>query len=115
MAFENSAGIGVYNHYGQRTTGGSIGSELCRQISTFSPKKLVLLDIYENTTYDIQLELKRNYPQLNLDVIIGSVRDKDKIDEVFEEIDRQCDPETVTVGCITVDSIKVLKSQDQTS
>lgn len=66
--------------------GGSIGSELCRQISTFSPKKLVVLDIYENTTYDIQLELKRNYPQLNLDVIIGSVRDKDKIDEVFEEI-----------------------------
>lgn len=66
--------------------GGSIGSELCRQIATFSPKKLVILDIYENTTYDIQLELKRNFPLLNLDVIICSVRDNHKINEVFLEI-----------------------------
>lgn len=66
--------------------GGSIGSELCRQISGFSPKKLVILDIYENTTYDIQLELKKNFPLMNLDVIISSVRDSEKIREVFQEI-----------------------------
>lgn len=66
--------------------GGSIGSELCRQISGFSPKKLVILDIYENTTYDIQLELMRNFPLMNLDVIISSVRDSEKINEVFQEI-----------------------------
>ena len=66
--------------------GGSIGSELCRQIATFSPRKLIIFDIYENTTYDIQNELKSRFPDLNLDVIIGSVRDIDKLDSMFKEL-----------------------------
>ncbi|MGO1468508.1 MAG: polysaccharide biosynthesis protein [Tissierella sp.] len=64
--------------------GGSIGSELCRQIVRFSPKRLVLLDIYENSVYDVQMELNRNYPDLNLQVYIGSIRDKDRLEEIFE-------------------------------
>ena len=64
--------------------GGSIGSELCRQITKFKPKKLVLLDIYENNVYDLQQELLHTYRNLNLDVIIASVRDKDRILEVFK-------------------------------
>ena len=55
--------------------GGSIGSELARQIAKCKPKLLVIFDIYENNAYDIEQELKRNYPKLNLKVIIGSVRD----------------------------------------
>ncbi len=64
--------------------GGSIGSELCRQIAKFSPKKLVILDIYENNAYDIQNELKRAYPSLSLDVVIASVRDYEKLEIIFE-------------------------------
>ena len=64
--------------------GGSIGSELCRQITKFRPRKLVLLDIYENNVYDLQQELLHTYRNLNLDVIIASVRDKDRILEVFK-------------------------------
>ncbi len=64
--------------------GGSIGSELCRQIATFSPKKLIIFDIYENNAYEIQQELKRNCPELDLEVLIGSVRDKDRVEMVFE-------------------------------
>lgn len=63
--------------------GGSIGSELCRQIVDFKPKRLVLLDIYENTVYDVQMELNRNYPELNLKVYIGSIRDKARLEEIF--------------------------------
>ena len=63
--------------------GGSIGSELCRQIAKHSPKQLVIFDIYENNAYDIQQELKRNYPDLNLAVMIGSVRDSKRVDHVF--------------------------------
>ncbi|MBQ7598094.1 MAG: polysaccharide biosynthesis protein [Clostridia bacterium] len=63
--------------------GGSIGSELCRQIAAHSPKLLVLLDVYENTTYDIQLELQEKYPDLNLKVLIGSVRDSRRQYEIF--------------------------------
>lgn len=63
--------------------GGSIGSELCRQVAARNPKQLVILDIYENSAYDIQMELKKKYPQLNLEVIIGSVRDSRKIFKVF--------------------------------
>lgn len=63
--------------------GGSIGSELCRQIAKHSPKQLVIFDIYENNAYDIQQELKRNYPDLNLAVLIGSVRDSKRVDHVF--------------------------------
>ena len=63
--------------------GGSIGSELCRQISKFNPKELIIFDIYENNAYEIQNELKRNYPNLNLTTLIGSVRDKDRLEEVY--------------------------------
>lgn len=64
--------------------GGSIGSELCRQIASFSPKQLVIFDIYENNLYNIQMELVQNYPKLQLDAIVGSVRDKKKLDYLFE-------------------------------
>ncbi|MBO4411748.1 MAG: polysaccharide biosynthesis protein [Lachnospiraceae bacterium] len=63
--------------------GGSIGSELARQIASHGPKQLILLDIYENSVYDIQQELKKKHPQLNLSVIIGSVRDSRKMFQVF--------------------------------
>lgn len=65
--------------------GGSIGSELCRQISKFNPKELIIFDIYENNAYDIQNELKYNYPKLNLKVLIGSVRDKKRLEQIFEK------------------------------
>ncbi len=65
--------------------GGSIGSELCRQIAKFNPKKLVVVDIYENNAYDLQNELKRIFPDLDLDVVIASVRDLKKIDVIFSE------------------------------
>ncbi len=64
--------------------GGSIGSELCRQIAQHHPKQLIIFDIYENNAYDIQQELVRNYPELNLKVLIGSVRDGNRLDAVFE-------------------------------
>lgn len=64
--------------------GGSIGSELCRQIALHDPQLLVIFDIYENNAYDIQQELNRYYPELNLKVIIGSVRDSRKLWQVFE-------------------------------
>ena len=64
--------------------GGSIGSELCRQIAKNHPKKLVLLDIYENNAYDIQQELLRSIPDIDLDVQIGSVRDTKRINMIFE-------------------------------
>ncbi len=63
--------------------GGSIGSELCRQIASFEPKKLIIVDIYENNAYDIENELKSKYPNLNIDVLIASVRDKDRLDKIF--------------------------------
>ncbi|MBQ6217600.1 MAG: polysaccharide biosynthesis protein [Erysipelotrichaceae bacterium] len=63
--------------------GGSIGSELCRQIAKHSPKRLIIFDIYENNAYDIQQELKRSYPDLHLIVMIGSVRDSKRVDHVF--------------------------------
>lgn len=64
--------------------GGSIGSELCRQIARHEPKQLIIFDIYENNAYDIEQELKRNFPDLNLAVVIGSVRDSRRINWVFE-------------------------------
>ncbi len=63
--------------------GGSIGSELCRQIAKYRPKKLVILDVYENNAYSIQLELLRNYPDLDLDVCIESIRDRKRIEYIF--------------------------------
>lgn len=65
--------------------GGSIGSELCRQIVKFNPKKLLILDIYENNAYDLQMELKSKYPDLDLEVIIASIRDFNRLKEVFEK------------------------------
>ncbi len=64
--------------------GGSIGSELCRQIAAHHPRQLIIFDIYENNAYDIQLELKDKYPELDLVVLIGSVRDSRKMFNVFE-------------------------------
>ncbi|MEG0774552.1 nucleoside-diphosphate sugar epimerase/dehydratase [Clostridium sp.] len=64
--------------------GGSIGSELCRQIANFSPKELMILDIYENNAYDLQNELIRNFPKLNLRVLIASVRDRKRLESIFE-------------------------------
>ena len=63
--------------------GGSIGSELCRQIAKNNPKQLIIFDIYENNAYEIQNELKRNHPELNLVTLIGSVRDSKRVDGVF--------------------------------
>ena len=65
--------------------GGSIGSELCRQISRFKPKQLIILDIYENNAYDLQNELKYKYPELDLIVLIASVRDKQRLESIFKK------------------------------
>lgn len=65
--------------------GGSIGSELARQIACFKPARLILLDVYENTTYEIQNELRRNYPNLDLAVRIASIRDRNSLDHIFAE------------------------------
>jgi FlaA1/EpsC-like NDP-sugar epimerase len=79
----------IYNYISGKTVlitggGGSIGSELARQVAAHGPKKLILFDIYENSAYTIQLELRRRFPNLNLEVLIGSVRDSRKIFQVFE-------------------------------
>ena len=80
------------NYYRDKTVlvtggGGSIGSELCRQIAALHPKKLVIFDIYENNAYDIQQELIANYgSDFDLDVLIGSVRDVARLDEVFSAV-----------------------------
>lgn len=65
--------------------GGSIGSELCRQIASHDPKRLIILDIYENNAYDIQQELIKKYPNLNLTVLIASVRNTNRMDQIFAE------------------------------
>lgn len=65
--------------------GGSIGSELCRQIAAHQPKQLIILDIYENTTYALQLELQKKFPELLLTVLIGSVRNTHRVDTIFED------------------------------
>ena len=65
--------------------GGSIGSELCRQIASHAPETLIIFDIYENNAYEIQMELMRKYPTLDLVVLIGSVRDRERLDAVFEQ------------------------------
>ena len=65
--------------------GGSIGSELCRQAATQKPKTLIIFDIYENNAYELQMELRRQHPELNLVVLIGSVRDKGRVDYVFDK------------------------------
>ena len=65
--------------------GGSIGSELCRQVADHHPKRLIIFDIYENNAYSIQLELKEKHPELDLVTLIGSVRDSRKMFQVFEQ------------------------------
>ena len=65
--------------------GGSIGSELCRQIARHIPKQLIILDIYENNAYDIKQELEQKYPRLNLLVLIGSVRNTSRVNWIFEK------------------------------
>lgn len=65
--------------------GGSIGSEICRQLALHAPRQLIILDIYENNAYEIQNELLRRHPDLNLLVLIGSVRNRERIDAIFEK------------------------------
>jgi len=65
--------------------GGSIGSELCRQIASFGAKELLMVDIYENSLYEIELELRKAYPKLDLTAIIASVRDSKRINQIFEK------------------------------
>ena len=65
--------------------GGSIGSELCRQMVKYKPKTLVILDIYENNLYDIEQELKFNYPKVNIAAIVANVREKKRLNEIFEK------------------------------
>ena len=65
--------------------GGSIGSELCRQIIKFKPERLVIVDIYENNLYDIEQELKFNYPKIKIDAIVASVRETERLNEIFSE------------------------------
>lgn len=66
--------------------GGSIGSEIVRQLVKYKPQEIVVLDIYENNAYDLQQDLKRHHPDLNLRVVIASIRDKERINQIFEEI-----------------------------
>ncbi len=79
----------IYNYVGGKVVlvtggGGSIGSELCRQIAEHQPKQLVIFDVYENNAYEIQYELRNKHPELNLQVLIGSVRDSRRLHDVFE-------------------------------
>ena len=65
--------------------GGSIGSELCRQIAKYEPTEMVLIDIYENNLYDIELELKANTNNIKIDAIVASVRDRKRMESIFEK------------------------------
>ena len=65
--------------------GGSIGSELCRQLANHHPRRLIIFDIYENNAYEIQQELKMHYPSLDVRVLIGSIRDKKRLDMIFNQ------------------------------
>ncbi|MBQ6927305.1 MAG: polysaccharide biosynthesis protein [Oscillospiraceae bacterium] len=81
---------GVFNYIHGKVVmvtggGGSIGSELCRQIAAHEPRQLIIFDIYENNAYAIQLELKKSYPNLQLETLIGSVRDSRRLMDVFAE------------------------------
>ncbi|MBQ5740070.1 MAG: polysaccharide biosynthesis protein, partial [Oscillospiraceae bacterium] len=87
VGIDNAAVGGVFHGKTVLVTGGggSIGSELCRQIATFAPKELIIFDIYENNAYDIQQELRRNHPELKLTVLIGSVREEARVNAVFAQ------------------------------
>lgn len=84
----NQAGIGAFLE-GKTVLvtggGGSIGSELCRQIVKYNPVRLVIFDIYENNAYEIQMELERHYPELQIITLIGSVRDYDRLEKMFKD------------------------------
>ncbi len=87
ISFENKE---IYAFLTEKTVmvtggGGSIGSELCRQIVRHHPKKLIIVDIYENNAYDIQQELRREYPDLEMHIEIASVRDEKKVDYLFRK------------------------------
>ena len=77
--------MNYYTFFRKTGGGGSIGSELSRQVAAHNPKRLIILDIYENNAYDIEQELKRNFPYLNLLVLIASIRDKNKLEDVFKK------------------------------
>ncbi len=82
--------IGIHDFIKDKTVlvtggGGSIGSELCRQIVANKPKKLIIFDIYENCAYEIQNELRRYYPEADIETLIGSVRDYDRMNTLFNE------------------------------
>lgn len=84
----NQVGIGAF--LANKTVlvtggGGSIGSELCRQIVKYDPARLIIFDIYENNAYEIQMELERHYPELQLITLIGSVRDYDRLEKMFKD------------------------------
>lgn len=83
----NQAGIGAFLE-GKTVLvtggGGSIGSELCRQIIKYNPARLLIFDIYENNAYEIQMELERHYPDQQIITLIGSVRDYDRLNKMFE-------------------------------
>ena len=81
---------GVFNLIKEKTIlvtggGGSIGSELCRQVAAHKPERLIIFDIYENNAYAIQQELRDKYPEMKLEVLIGSVRDSRRLDYVFKK------------------------------
>lgn len=81
---------GIHEFIGDKTVlvtggGGSIGSELCRQIIQYGPKKLLIFDIYENNAYEIQMELERKYPDADISTLIGSIRDYDRMEAIFEK------------------------------
>ena len=81
---------GIHEFIGGKTVlvtggGGSIGSDLCRQIIKYNPKKLLIFDIYENNAYEIQMELERQYPGAEISTLIGSIRDYDRMEAVFEK------------------------------
>lgn len=65
--------------------GGSIGSELCRQIAAYTPNRILIFDIYENNAYTLQLDLNNMYPFIKTNILIGSVRDRERLEEVFRE------------------------------
>lgn len=79
---------GISNYINSKTVlitgaGGSIGSELCRQVAKYNPKLIVMLDIYENTLYEVELELNRKNKNINVCSVVASVRDKKRLDEIF--------------------------------
>lgn len=81
--------LGISEYIGEKRVlvtggGGSIGSELCRQIANFKPKKLLILDIYENSTYELQIELEKKFPYLDFKIIIASITDLQRLDNIFK-------------------------------